>query len=193
MSEAQLQVFTFRTTLGWIGVVGSGQTVWQITFGHASEREAYALLVADARHHDWCPKLVARLKQYAAGEQVDFRDVKLNLDHLSAFQREVVRHCRAIGYGQTRSYGELAQAAGSTGAARAVGTTMAKNRFPLVVPCHRVVASGGGIGGFSAPNGLDMKMRLLALEDHRPLPRSPAASAARSRCKLAAKSQTGAH
>jgi methylated-DNA-[protein]-cysteine S-methyltransferase len=172
MSEARLQVFTFRTPLGWIGIAGSGQTVWQITFGHANERDAYAALergrAGDAQHGNWHPKLVKKLKNFAAGAKVDFRDVKLNLDHLSEFQREVVKHCRAIAYGQTRSYGELAEAAGSPGAARAVGTTMAKNRFPLVVPCHRVVASGGGIGGFSAPNGLDMKRQLLALEGHTP-------------------------
>lgn len=170
MSETRLQVFTFRTPLGWIGIAGNGQTVWQITFGHANERDAYAALergrAGDAQHGNWFPKLVEKLKKFAAGAKVDFRDVKLNLDHLSEFQREVVKHCRAITYGQTRSYGELADAAGSPGAARAVGTTMAKNRFPLVVPCHRVVASGGGIGGFSAPNGLDMKRQLLALEGH---------------------------
>src|SRR5262245_3102627 len=116
MSEPRLEVFTFRTPLGWIGIVGLGDTVWQITFGHASEREAYAALrrdlVADAHHRDWCPKLVARIKRFAAGEKVSFTDVKLNLDHLSEFQREVVKHCRAIAFGATRSYGDLAACAG---------------------------------------------------------------------------------
>jgi methylated-DNA-[protein]-cysteine S-methyltransferase len=102
--------------------------------------------------------------RYAAGEPVDFADVPVALDHLTPFARRVVKHCRAIRRGQTRSYGDVAAAAGRPGAARAVGQVMAANRTPLVVPCHRVVAADGRLGGFSAPTGLAMKRRLLALE-----------------------------
>jgi methylated-DNA-[protein]-cysteine S-methyltransferase len=105
-----------------------------------------------------------RLVRFLDGEPATFDDVPLVLDHLSPFQRRVVAACRAIPYGATRTYGDLAAAAGSRGAARAVGQVMAGNRMPLVVPCHRVVAAGGKLGGFTAPQGLTLKRRLLALE-----------------------------
>ena len=95
---------------------------------------------------------------------MDFSDVPLALDHLTPFGRRVVAACRRIPWGQTRSYGELAAECGSPGAARAVGSVMAKNRYPLIVPCHRVLAAGGELGGYSAPDGLKMKRRLLAME-----------------------------
>jgi methylated-DNA-[protein]-cysteine S-methyltransferase len=91
--------------------------------------------------------------------------VALDLTHLSAFQNRVVRNCRRISRGRVRSYGELAAAAGSPGAARAVGSVMARNRFPIIVPCHRVVASGGSLGGFSARDGVSMKRRMLEMEN----------------------------
>ena len=104
------------------------------------------------------------LERFAAGEPVDFGRVTLDTNHLTPFGRRIVTACRRIPFGQTRSYSQLAAICGSPGAARAVGQVMAKNRFPLVVPCHRVLAAGGRIGGFSAPDGLRMKRRLLSIE-----------------------------
>ena len=98
------------------------------------------------------------------GEPVDFADVPLALDHLTPFGRRVIAACRRFLGDSTRSYGELAAECGSPGAARAVGSVMAKNRYPLIVPCHRVLAAGGELGGYSAPDGLKMKRRLLAME-----------------------------
>jgi methylated-DNA-[protein]-cysteine S-methyltransferase len=108
--------------------------------------------------------VVERLKSYAAGEAVDFSDVRIDDGHLTEFGRKIVKACRRIARGGTKTYGELAARCGSPGAARAVGQVMARNRYPLVVPCHRVLAAGGLIGGFSAPEGLTMKRRLLSLE-----------------------------
>jgi methylated-DNA-[protein]-cysteine S-methyltransferase len=108
--------------------------------------------------------VIERLERYAAGDEVTFGDVAVDERHLTHFGRRVAQACRRIPAGQTRSYGELAAACGSPGAARAVGQVMAKNRYPLVVPCHRVLAAGGLLGGFSAPQGLAMKRRLLAME-----------------------------
>ena len=104
------------------------------------------------------------LQQFAAGDMVDLARIPLSLNHLTPFQRRVVKACRAIKRGQSLSYGEVAAKAGSPGAARAVGQVMRTNRTPLIVPCHRVVAAGGKLGGFSAPQGLAMKRRLLELE-----------------------------
>jgi methylated-DNA-[protein]-cysteine S-methyltransferase len=107
---------------------------------------------------------IGRMRRFAEGEPVDFCDVPLALDHLTPFARRVVGACRRIGWGQVSTYGELAAACRSPGAARAVGSVMAKNCYPLIVPCHRVLASGGALGGYSAPDGLRMKRRLLAME-----------------------------
>jgi methylated-DNA-[protein]-cysteine S-methyltransferase len=91
-------------------------------------------------------------------------ELPVELSYATEFQRRVLLACRAILYGQTRSYGDLAAQVGSPGAARAVGNVMAHNCVPLIIPCHRVVASQGQLGGFSAPRGLSMKRRLLQLE-----------------------------
>jgi methylated-DNA-[protein]-cysteine S-methyltransferase len=91
--------------------------------------------------------------------------VPLDLSGLSPFHRRVLQATRRIPYGRTATYRDLARRVGRPRAARAVGQAMARNPVPLVIPCHRVVAAGGGLGGFSG--GLDLKRRLLALEDAR--------------------------
>jgi methylated-DNA-[protein]-cysteine S-methyltransferase len=105
-----------------------------------------------------------RMQAVAAGEVDDLRDIDVDLDDRTEFQRAVLQVCRRIPRGSVRSYAELARQAGHTGSARAVGNVMATNRLPLIIPCHRVVGSGGKLGGFSAPQGLAMKVRLLDME-----------------------------
>ncbi len=87
-----------------------------------------------------------------------------NLGHLGAtpFQRRVWRELQRIPYGEVRTYGDIARSLGQPGASRAVGSACGRNPIPLFIPCHRVIASGGGLGGFSC--GLDVKRRLLRLE-----------------------------
>ncbi len=108
--------------------------------------------------------LEQRLQGYAAGRREPLDEIPLDLSRCTPFQRRVLQACREIPYGQVRTYAELAVAAGSPRAARAVGNVMARNRLPLLIPCHRVVASQGGLGGFSARSGLSMKRRLLQME-----------------------------
>jgi methylated-DNA-[protein]-cysteine S-methyltransferase len=103
-----------------------------------------------------------RLAAYFAGDSCDFRDVEVDLDGSTPFQRALAEALRSIPYGETVTYGELAALAGSPNAARAAGTFCAGNRFPLMIPCHRVVAAEG-IGGFGSL-GVDYKRRLLELE-----------------------------
>lgn len=107
-------------------------------------------------------ELADRFAAYFAGHPSDFRDVELDLDGSTPFQRALGGALRSIPYGETVTYGELAALAGSPNAARAAGTFCAGNRFPLVVPCHRVVAADG-IGGFGSL-GVAYKRRLLELE-----------------------------
>jgi len=174
----------FDTRLGWIALALRDELLVGVVFGHATRARAVEALrraleradraaVVDFIDVDEQPgsirALIERLKRYADGDEVDFGDVAIDQRHLTPFGRRIVQACRRIPAGQTRSYGELAAACGSPGAARAVGQVMAKNRYPLVVPCHRVLAAGGLIGGFSAPQGLAMKRRLLELESGRQL------------------------
>ena len=98
------------------------------------------------------------------GARDDLRDLPLDTRSVPPFHLEVYEATRRIAPGETCTYGEIAKAIGSPGAARAVGGALGKNPFPIVVPCHRVLAAGGKSGGFSAPGGVDTKWRMLALE-----------------------------
>ena len=113
--------------------------------------------VRPARH-----PVVERLRAYFAGERVSFEDVKLDLSWATPFQAGVADALQAIPYGETVTYGELAALAGHPNAQRAAGTFCARNRFPLFVPCHRVVAADG-LGSYGSL-GLAYKRRLLELE-----------------------------
>jgi methylated-DNA-[protein]-cysteine S-methyltransferase len=106
--------------------------------------------------------VVERLRAYFAGERVSFEDVKLDLSWATPFQTGVADALQAIPYGETVTYGELAALAGHPNAQRAAGTFCARNRFPLFVPCHRVVAADG-LGSYGSL-GLAYKRRLLELE-----------------------------
>ncbi len=99
-----------------------------------------------------------------SGDRIDLRDIPLDMEGIPPFHRKVYEFARNIAPGETRSYGEIAKAVGSPGAARAVGQAMARNPFPIVVPCHRVLAAGGKNGGFTANGGVDTKLRMLAIE-----------------------------
>ncbi|MCL4678177.1 MAG: methylated-DNA--[protein]-cysteine S-methyltransferase [Alphaproteobacteria bacterium] len=111
-----------------------------------------------------CEPVALRLRAYSEGQSDDFGDVLLDLNDLTDFQRRVSLACRTIPFGQTSTYGELAVRVGSPNAARAVGAVMARNRLPIVIPCHRVLGAAGRLGGYSAPGGLRTKRRLLHLE-----------------------------
>ena len=106
--------------------------------------------------------LAERFRRYFGGDRVSFDDVELDLDSSTPFQRAVTETLRAVPYGETVTYGELAALAGYPGAQRAAGTFCARNRFALVVPCHRVVAAAG-LGSYGGL-GTGYKRRLLELE-----------------------------
>jgi methylated-DNA-[protein]-cysteine S-methyltransferase len=107
-------------------------------------------------------KLIHRFTAYFAGQRTSFGDVRLELDGWTPFQLDIVRVLRRVPYGEVVSYGDLARLAGYPRAQRAAGTFCARNRFGIVVPCHRVVASDG-LGSYGSL-GLAYKQRLLALE-----------------------------
>lgn len=107
-------------------------------------------------------KLIHRFRAYFAGERTSFSDVLLELDGWTPFQLDIVSALRRVPYGEVVSYSDLARLAGHPRAQRAAGTFCARNRFGIVVPCHRVVASDG-LGSYGSL-GTDYKQRLLALE-----------------------------
>lgn len=144
--------------VGRIAIIASGRGLRRVEFLAAGSPQiptsgtGHAAGIRD--------RALAELAQYAAG--ADGLTCPVDLDGLPPFQRTVLTALRRIGRGRTISYGELAESVGKPGAARAVGNACANNPVPLWVPCHRVLASGGKLGGFSG--GLDTKRALLALE-----------------------------
>lgn len=165
------QFACFSTELGWMAVDYDADRLHRLLFGYPTPqrlRAAVDLAAGDeqppGRLPPWVASLRDRLQEFAAGVPQQFDDVLLADEHLTSFARRVTDACRNLPWGARVTYAELAQRAGRPGAARAVGNVMAANRFPLVVPCHRVVGSGGGLGGYSAPGGLRTKRRLLEAE-----------------------------
>jgi len=112
--------------------------------------------------------------RYFEGEKTDFSDVKLDLSEQDAFFKQIYAAARQVGWGQTTTYGSLAKKVGAgPEAARDVGQAMAKNPVALIIPCHRVLAAGGKVGGFSAPGGAVAKIRMLELEGVHVAPARP--------------------
>jgi methylated-DNA-[protein]-cysteine S-methyltransferase len=162
--------FVFATRLGWVGFAYSSRGLSRVVFGHSSPRAALAALDAGPPNGTekppprWISELASALADYADGRKTTFPPVPLDLSGCTPFQRRVLAACRQVEWGKVVTYGQLAAMAGSPRAARAVGQCMARNRFPLIVPCHRVVGHSGRLGGFSAPQGVAMKRRLLRME-----------------------------
>lgn len=155
----------FDTRFGWIAVAGSQSGLRRLTLPHSAPDKALKLVadlilqsVAKTSHFT---DLAFRLQRYFEGEKVGFPD-ELDLRDATPFQQEVWRLTRSITYGETRTYGWIAKELGKLGGARGVGQALARNPLPIIIPCHRVVAAGGSLGGFAG--GLEMKRKLLKLE-----------------------------
>jgi methylated-DNA-[protein]-cysteine S-methyltransferase len=155
------------TPLGWVAWRESARGVCACCLPQPTGAAALAALGASAAEEVDPTRhvLAGRLVRYYGGERQDLRDVPLDLGAETEFQAAVRAVVRAIAPGRVRSYGQVAAAVGRPGAARAVGRVMATNPVPPFVPCHRVVAADGGLGGFSG--GLALKATLLAQEGYR--------------------------
>lgn len=137
----------------------------EATLARARKRDTASDEVQERAAPGWVKDAVKRIRQHLAGKPQDLSLIPLDLRTTPAFVAKVFRACAAIPAGKTTTYGELARAAGgAVGSARAVGQAMAKNPFPLLVPCHRVVGAQGSTGGFSAYGGVVTKERLLVAE-----------------------------
>ena len=152
------------TPVGVVLVVSRGAVLAAVEIGHASPsyarnraRELFGGAAAPGR-----TRAGRQLREYFAGRRRCF-DLEVEMDALGPFHARVLQECRKIPFGRLASYGELAAAAGSKGAARAVGQALKRNPAPVVIPCHRVVGARGP-GGFSAAGGIGTKLVLLELE-----------------------------
>jgi len=161
----ELKYIVLSANIGWVGVLGSAKGLLRITLPQRSAQEARQLLGDSVNHTIWSPHLVKdlmeRLRVYFSGHKVLFSD-ELDLSAATPFQREVWEITRQIPYGETRSYAWVAEQTNKPRAVRAVGQALARNPLPIIIPCHRVVASDGRLGGYSG--GLEMKRYLLYLE-----------------------------
>jgi methylated-DNA-[protein]-cysteine S-methyltransferase len=181
MQEARRHHWIFETAGGFCGIAwsASGIVRFQLPTKYDAETERLLLRRLSSCRRVAPPPSVAdaieAVKRYFAGDVIDFSGVILDLDGQDDFFREIYAVARRVGWGHTTTYGALARELGrGPEAAREVGQAMAKNPVALIIPCHRVLAAGGKLGGFSAPGGSQSKIRMLELEGVRLAPTEPA-------------------
>jgi methylated-DNA-[protein]-cysteine S-methyltransferase len=171
----------FKTKWGYFGLAGTENALLRTHLPLPDREMVKSHLLTGLQTPQYEKELFkvtqGQITAYFEGTYADFnKDVPTLLDGFSLFARSVLTACRDITFGQTISYGQLAQKVGNAGAARAVGRVMAKNPLPLIIPCHRVVRSPclrrgklvpaqAWIGGFSAAGGVKLKRRMLELEE----------------------------
>lgn len=170
-AKQPLTNFAFRlipTAWGSFGAVFTTQEKLAATFLPQPERQVRLLIASlfpsALERKTGTDEFCKRIGNYFQGREVSWK-VEIDWRDISGFRRRVLEACRRIPFGATASYADLARAAGSPGAARAVGSAMASNPLPLIVPCHRVLRSDGSLGGFSSPQGPSQKERMLKLEN----------------------------
>ncbi|MGG6893287.1 methylated-DNA--[protein]-cysteine S-methyltransferase [Rhizobium sp. BR 315] len=171
MNETRQNYLIFETAGGFCGIAWSdiGVIRFQLPTKDAAATERLLLRrLSNAQAGTPTPDVadvVSKVKRYFAGEEIDFSGVTLDLDEQDAFFKQIYDAARQVGWGRTTTYGTLAKQLGAgPEAARDVGQAMAKNPVALIIPCHRVLAAGGKIGGFSAPGGSNAKAHMLELE-----------------------------
>ncbi len=160
----------FETDLGWCALAWSPLGITAVHWPTRDRDTARARMAR--RHPDLVeteppPAVVEAIEGVRAllrGERPDLAFVAVDLARASDFERQVYAVTRAIPPGQTLTYGEVAVRLGDKLLARDVGQALGHNPVPIIVPCHRVLAAGGKSGGFSAPGGVETKLKVLALE-----------------------------
>lgn len=168
----------FETALGPCGIVWTARGIAGVNLPEGSEEKTRARMkkrfpeAEEAVPPADVGKIVGDIVALIAGEKVDFSDVALDHAPLPQFSQRVYAIVRRIPIGHTMTYGEIARQLGDVSLSREVGQAMGRNPTPVIVPCHRVVAASGKTGGFSAPGGVETKMKLLTIErrhgDHAP-------------------------
>ena len=172
MSEIAFALFD--TAIGRCGIAWSARGIARVGFPERSEqatRERLCRRFPQAREASPsvdAQRVIDGIVALLTGSQVDFSFARLDTAGLSDLQRRVYEIARTIPAGATLTYGEIADRLGDGLLARDVGEALGQNPFPIIVPCHRVLAAGGKMGGFSAPGGVRTKLRLLEIEGAQP-------------------------
>jgi methylated-DNA-[protein]-cysteine S-methyltransferase len=171
MDQTTHHYLIFETTSGFCGIAWNSVGITCLRLPTKSAAAAERLLLRRAQGAEpGAPtpavvEAVAAVKRYFAGVETDFSGFRLDLGEQEAFFERIYAAARRVGWGHTTTYGALTKELGAgPEAARDVGQAMARNPVPLIIPCHRVLAAGGKIGGFSAPGGSATKIRMLELE-----------------------------
>ena len=161
----ELKYVIFNTAMGWVGVSGSARGVRRTILPQRSSQKVLQQLGDDAAPGARAPHpfagLIQNFRDYFNGHRVVFTE-QIDWCGATTLQRAVWRATSLIPYGETRSYAWVASQIRRPGAARAAGQALARNPLPIIIPCHRVIASSGQLGGYSG--GVEMKKRLLHLE-----------------------------
>lgn len=157
----------FHTRMGWVALLADDRALIRTTLPQPSRQAAVSLLVSFSGkipigENPLTLESRSRLLRYFSGERVALDDLPIDETQGTAFHRALWQFTRAIPYGSTRTYSDLAASAGHPRAARAVGQCMALNPLPIIIPCHRVVGRDGTLRGFGG--GLEMKRALLSME-----------------------------
>jgi methylated-DNA-[protein]-cysteine S-methyltransferase len=160
----------FQTKWGYFGLAGTKSALCRTQLPEPEPKKIESRLLKnlpDAQFDETFFKILQeRVAAYFEGSCVNFSpDIPIDLDGYGGFSREVLTACRDIKFGETISYRGLAKKAGRPAASRAVGNALARNPLPLIIPCHRVLRTDGKMGGFSAPGGIFLKKRMLAIEN----------------------------
>jgi len=160
----------FETAIGECGIAWDDAAIVGVqlpertphaTRARLTRRFQHAVEAAPPSHARAAMRGIAAL---LAGQRPDLTGVPLDMRRVPEFNRRVYEIARTILPGETRTYGEVAAKLGDPGAARDVGRALGENPFPIVVPCHRVLAANGRAGGFSGGSGVATKLRMLAIE-----------------------------
>jgi len=150
-------VYTFTTAIGTCGLDWNETGITRVEM--CTKKKG-----STTRPPAWVSQAAKRIANHLAGKNDDLKGLKLDLSSFTPFTKKIYAALRNVKPGKVVTYGELATKAGSPNAARAVGRAMATNPMPIIIPCHRVVASNGTLCGFSAPGGLKLKRSLLCTE-----------------------------
>jgi methylated-DNA-[protein]-cysteine S-methyltransferase len=170
MNATEPGIALFETAIGVCGISWSECGITGVQLPAAREDLTWDLLRRRARRARELPAparvadAIEGIMAVLAGEAADLSKIVLDLAGVEQFDRRVADVARTIPAGETLTYGEIAARIGAPGEAREVGAALGRNRFPIIVPCHRVIAANGRLGGFSAPGGARTKLRLLEIE-----------------------------
>jgi methylated-DNA-[protein]-cysteine S-methyltransferase len=160
----------FPSSIGTCGIAWGPNGIRSVCLPETSEQRTRARLLArlpgaiQAAAPPAVQQVIDDIIALLHGESRNLRQATLDLQDIPDFAQRVYQVARTIEPGCTLTYGEVAERCGDRSEARAVGQALGSNPFPIIVPCHRVLAAGGRSGGFSAPGGLVTKLRLLQLE-----------------------------